>query len=160
MKKFLVTYELNGNKMERTIEAPSREAAELQFELYSNVSVRTLAGVLDERIRGHISKLKFGERVERDPEYKGQVKERLRACADAAYMFGEDSQESLERTLGRMVDCNWEITGLDGHMFSFGFSSPAGFWGGIIFHCSAKEWSAHTWKTNQGNSFSLPHESI
>jgi len=151
MQKFFVTWEKNGQKLSGPFSAESRDAAEKyvseRMPGSENVYARTMASVLDERIRQHIQAIKLGDGItaRRDSAYEGAVKERLRACADAAYMFGEASQESLDRTLGRMVDCGWEITGLDGHMFSFGFRAPnAGFSGGIIFHCSCKEWSSHT----------------
>lgn len=147
--KFVILWDFEGERKHMIVPANTRESVETfvnkEMSDAENVSIRDHVGWLDERIRSHIQKLKLAERVTRDPEYKGQVSERLRACADAAYMFGEDAQTSLERTLDRAVVCEWEITGLDGHMFSFGFQSPkGGFWGGIIFHCRAKEWSTHT----------------
>jgi hypothetical protein len=151
-KKFFVTWEKNGQKLSGPFSAESREAAEQfikdRMPGAENVYARTLVGVLDERIREHIKNIRIdiGEGRENDKyaiaQYD-QIKERLRCCADAAYMFGEDSQQSLERTLGRMVEAGWAITGLDSHMFSFWFKSKS-FHGGIIFHCSAKEWSSHT----------------
>lgn len=148
MQKFHVSWEKNGQKLSGPFSAENREAMEKyiaeQIPGSENIYVQSMAGHYDSRIRDHIQKLLFSDRVCNDPQYLGQVKERLRACADAAYMFGESSQESLERTLHRAVECEWEITGLDGHMFSFGFQAKAGYWGGIIFHCNGKDWSSHT----------------
>jgi hypothetical protein len=124
------------------VRAENREAAEKKvLEAFgpANVTIRSYAGVLDERIRNYIDKIAV------TAIFPDKLQERLRCCADAALMFGEESQESLGGVLGRAVDCGWEITGLDSHMFSFGFKSPkGGFWGGIIFHCNDKTWSAHT----------------
>ena len=150
----MVTWENDGMASQIVRQAENREFLEKQMaEILpdaTNVRVHTLSGWYDSRIREHIQKLKIAEVTGYDAEKwslvrKYEVEQRLRCCADAALMFGEASQESLERTLGRAVDCGWEITGLDGHMFSFGFRSVSGgFFGGIIFHCSCKEWSSNT----------------
>lgn len=150
MQKFHVSWEKNGQKLSGPFTAENREAMEKyiaeQIPGSENIYVQSYAGHLDSRIREHIERIKINAGTERpweNPRY-AEISQRLRCCADAAYMFGEDSQESLERTLGRAADCEWEITGLDSHMFSFGFKAKAGYYGGIIFHCSAKEWSSHT----------------
>lgn len=152
-KFFWATWEINGEKFSSKVTAENRDAAEslVKRNVFNaeNVYAYTFKGYLDEQIRKHINKLKISVEPGKENDVwasqrRTQVQERLRCCADAALMFGEDSQESLERTLGRAVDCDWEITGLDGHMFSFGFKSPAGFYGGIIFHCNSKDWSSHT----------------
>lgn len=95
-----------------------------------------------EHYRG--GKLRFADNICQDHEWFGRVQERLRACADMALMLETDSQQTLYHVINRAVECDYIITGLDSHMFSFLFASPAGFNGGIIFHCHTKEWAIHT----------------
>lgn len=146
--KYQVTFTLRGENRWIQVDEETSLDAELKVKNVwpeaENVYARNMVGVLDDKIRASIQKVKFSENVEADPIRKAQCEERLRACADAAYMFGLESQESLARTLDRLVHYEHEITGLDGQMFSFGFRSTAGYYGGILFHCYTKEWSAHT----------------
>jgi hypothetical protein len=158
MEKFQVKFSmarLDGTLVEQVYNLRAENRAEMEkkvldsFPSAVNLSVRTLAGVLDEQIREHIQKIKIdiGE-VKKDDnwanERMGEIKSTLRCCADAAYMFGTDSQESLERSLGRMVESGHVIYGLDVHMFSFGIRYSFGAYGALIFHCSAKDWSTHS----------------
>lgn len=154
MQKFMVTWEKNGMVRQIVRQANNRESLEKYVAKLlhdcTNIRVYSLSSWYDSRIREHIQKLKIAVEPGKENDkwasvHRAETEQRLRCCADAALMFGETSQESLERTLGRAVDCGWEITGLDGHMFSFRFrSTSGGFFGGIIFHCSCKEWSSHT----------------
>lgn len=151
-KKFWVTYEADGQKHAGPFTTDTTEAVEKKIQElnpnFKNIYARSMSSVLYERICYLRDKVKIDVGPNAEEKWatikKYEIEQRLRCCADAALMFGDDSLESLERILSRMVDCDWSIVGLDGHMFSFGFKSPAGFHGGIIFHCSDKTWSSHT----------------
>lgn len=150
--KFWVSWESDGQKCSRAVHAANRDSAEKFVQDLvcnaTNIYVQTMKSAIDGQIRDQISKVKIvaepgKENDKWNDRRRGEIEQRLRCCADMALILGEESQESLLLTLTRVVECDWEITGLDGHMFSFGFKSN-NFWGGIIFHCSAKEWSIHT----------------
>ena len=159
MEKFHITFEtpaLAPNETYKHTYRMGAESAELmeqkikeRFPSATNVNIRKLSYVLDAQIREHLGKIQIdiGE-VKADDKWAnermGEIKSRLQCCADAALMFGTDSQESLERSLGRMVESGHKIVGLDGHMFSFQVRYSFGAYGALIFHCSAKDWSTHS----------------
>jgi hypothetical protein len=111
-----------------------------KFPWYQNVRAYRLTSYYYEQTYDLVSKVKISETAY-EPE---AIRERLKCCVHLASLLGETSQESLLNVLDRFVRCEHTITGLDSCPFSFGFRSNAGYWGGVIFHSSCKEWSTHT----------------